>query len=653
MKLKFKKIFLPTAAVLSTSALLATIACSNEGDKPAIPRNPELKLDVTNLEADLQKSESTFLEDTDNFYTYQDGLTGLKFYVNKNKSSNKFFFSKAEIVEFVRTFMKEIDYGPEITALNGVVIDFENEIVPNTAGLYIPELKQVFATTDAAARNPNLTYQQRVAYILPTLKHEYIHHFASIYIDRDFDSKVLDATNTQATIDRTGREGYIKNYDKHFYDNFTKLLNYANTPLNKTYYDGSIKQGPCLCNYLSAAALFNISNGTSQENAEDIALFENASKDWNGQLTYDTFKSNLAPNKTTEELKGTQWDPASEERAKNRNYISKPLSKQGINYHYSMAELIAREWTKLAQTSNYDQIEHGDTFQNWFYTQGYSLTGAPGPSIQAIADDWSRTIELRSGAVKNSVGNWESDLVIRPEGKNGKLVAANSAYGGVLKITDKNVTLDDNSKALYNTYLAAAKADNEISSLTVLNPLDVHTTTSLDTSKIGFDKINKDSIRVGGFLTEEKAKKYKSLIVKGNYATPYVKTDLVFLNWDNNSKTAEDFTMRAKSSLLSMTRDLEPVSSNFSSEKLVTFYAGARIDFSKAKELYFWEDKNSDSIVQESELVKPVNKSKSLVTSNTSYMYSNYEKYAYKLVTDKDGIVKVEKQSDLTSDPDS
>ncbi|PAK21738.1 hypothetical protein CJJ23_00130 [Mycoplasmopsis agassizii] len=216
-----------------------------------------------------------------------------------------------------------------------------------------------------------------------------------------------------------------------------------------------------------------------------------------------------------------------------------------------------------------------------------------------------------------------------------KLIMANSLYGGTLETTNGDVTLENKVKDLYKLFLEKLKLDNEISYMTIKNNVIENSEKYESTKTISYDL---DYVGFGGYLSVEKAKTYKGLVIKKDDKYELAKLKLINFKDDYSEN---DFPFKAKQSL--ETQDYWNPSNAINSELLVAWFAEAYVHLANSNDvtLYFWDDANMDQLLQDDELINIVNKSDKLIATDKRYSpdISKYKNYSIETVDSKLKVV--------------
>ncbi|MFV8479313.1 MYPU_1760 family metalloprotease [Mycoplasma sp. VS428] len=316
-------------------------------------------------------SWETKTNDEGTYVEYIDPYTKIKFRdfaysVDKeNPANNRYLLGPGGLAYLANEFKRKVTFGPEVYDLEAININ-DFTIIPATAnGLYIPSTKNIYIN-GAFMCETNATLYDRVATIMQTLFHEYMHHWANNYAEIALPGDKVIPTgnvagpvaNTQdkemvtvkyyepgqskktGLLDKIFSSGNEQYWNAYFADNFRYLLNY----------DVSAKS------YIKPEILALLRDRWFREPAaQDVsdALYTNFSpKDlwdvsnglYNGQ---GSPKDPLALQRKLE-IKPSFWYSPDEKFA---------LNNGDLRYYYSLTELVPREYLKFAFESYYNIAE--------------------------------------------------------------------------------------------------------------------------------------------------------------------------------------------------------------------------------------------------------------------------------------------------------
>ncbi|WP_426461539.1 MYPU_1760 family metalloprotease [Mycoplasma hafezii] len=280
-----------------------------------------------------------YFEDRVPYIEYIDPETKIHFrdYSYKNEN-NKFYFylGKYGLVILANEFKNKIPYLNEVFDLNSINLNINSDLIIKNGkvnGYYQAETKTINLFTSKLF-NLALTPMQIISYIMPTLFHEYIHHFASSYISNP------DLLNKDNSVNYLGRY-----QNKEFAEAFIDLFQYKNKKIEST---GSKN----INNYLSLSDLFSFANN-------------------NRQIKYDN-----------EQLKKLYFN----------KMIKSSINRDKLKYIYSFDELIAREYTKYGFENYYsDLVEaQGNKLQSDFF----GIFDGKNYLYYSYLYDWSRSLKM-------------------------------------------------------------------------------------------------------------------------------------------------------------------------------------------------------------------------------------------------------------------
>ncbi|OYD26950.1 hypothetical protein EI74_0329 [Mycoplasma testudineum] len=582
-------------------------------------QNKEIKTITINPE--ISKSIEPAVVGADKTLVYIEPIFNLKFiiyphYFQEEPEVAKYIFSSDEIKKFASWFLENIDYGPEILELNSVVLNDPIVTVDQKGakGLYTSFVNQISVNVDNEIIS-NLNFDQKIESIAPTLKHEYMHHFANVYLDR----KGLPASENVEIVTNVGENNspVESAFSKSFYDQFIDVLRLSDTTENNSYKNTNNPNSQFIGKYFSESELFKMNNSYDSVELKNRYL----------QLYNSNNGLNWSNREVPKNVNGLTY----------RNSTS-PVALKTLNYEYSFSELIAREWVKIANVTKYNKGNWGNEVQNFWYTKNFENDKLLFPN--SFLSDWDKSIELNSNTITQR--NGRSDIVSPGYEYIEKDIAtmANATYGGKFTNNNGDVSILENRvKDLYNVYLNAMNINNEISTIMFKNDAFKSKTTSENKSSLSY--INRNEVKFGGFLSVEKASKYKALVYKDKDDN-YYKNEIKFINFDPNKPNDYDnFSFRAKSSFLATSRDLNPWTGSEDNKKIVSWFSSAYINL-KGKsnsQFYFWNDINNNDIVEENELVNPLMESQKRISDFVGFIQPTKE--TKELIVDSNGIVKL------------
>ncbi|UUD36779.1 Uncharacterised protein [Mycoplasmopsis californica] len=260
---------------------------------------------------------------------YWDQETQISF-ISYEKNNGKKWLEKEELALFAAEFKKVATYGPEIGLLNAIIIDDYDVIDANTAyGLYVTTAREIHINTDRFNKY-TLSTKEKINLIMPTLFHEYMHHWANTYVNNGMLKK--DDPNSQDNIVYENSDVKMPQiWDGKYVDGFVRLLNYdkefhpPRTYLNEANH---------------ATKFFNLKNIFDYSNYENKLYYG-----------YYTSKNKLfLPEVSDDQIVTFDDKPDLFIQNKPLYYLHK------LKYYYSMTELVPREWMKVAYQLPYDNI---------------------------------------------------------------------------------------------------------------------------------------------------------------------------------------------------------------------------------------------------------------------------------------------------------
>ncbi|WP_036452852.1 MYPU_1760 family metalloprotease [Mycoplasma buteonis] len=369
----------------------------------------DLKLHDKNLNELNKVGEVQLKKDKNNisYYEYIDPYINLAFrdYPKEINKQKIYFLGPKGLIALAQEFKRKVPFGPEIKFLKAINFNGGSKITDNVNGLYITNINQIFINT-VSLFGTNLDLYGKIAQILPTVFHEYMHHWANSYITKVKRFKVNNknlnnAYNQEALEDLTFTYQaklqksltYQEFWNQTFSNNFIKLLNYD--------FDYRLKINDFIINNI-----FNIKDDYSKFINQNFTL---------AQLF------NLANFKSDKTFSKDEF--AREFFIDARLQYANSLSD--ILYYYSMTELVPREYTKYGYESYYniDETRTNEIFTNqndiivssWFGSYVYNpftrLIKNVIPSTNNV--DWSRTY-LNGLSNPHRQGNFIQNALMYP-----------------------------------------------------------------------------------------------------------------------------------------------------------------------------------------------------------------------------------------------
>ncbi|WP_036452663.1 MYPU_1760 family metalloprotease [Mycoplasma buteonis] len=308
-------------------------------------------IDLSFLSRDLNSKNFSVEIEGDNipYIQYQDSRTGIKFREYPYKTLDKqhyYKFGKAGLLILANEFNKKVPYAAEVYDLHSININLNILSDLKINGYYQTETKTINLFLNEL-NEQNIEPLKLIANLMPTLFHEYIHHFAQSYISNNNFLNPMDTEKLQGNY-----------FNTSFIEKFVKLLNY-NSEAKTNFKDYS-----------------QLSDLVSQKELFDFANYR-------------------------ELLPITESDIQS---AHFSHLIKQDFNSEKLSYTYSLHELIAREYTKFAFENYYsDSVKNEDANFLWF-KNGDNIYYYP------YIYDWSRTLDLSKKSYLETPKNYLSSL---------------------------------------------------------------------------------------------------------------------------------------------------------------------------------------------------------------------------------------------------
>ncbi|TDV24455.1 hypothetical protein BCF59_0426 [Mycoplasmopsis mustelae] len=339
------------------------------------------------------------------YLEYRDPFTNILFrdysYHTNEDGSHRYMLGRHGLIDLAQEFKRKVPFGPEVFDLEAINVNNFNVIDEKANGLYIPNIKNIYINGSAFAEK-NFNSYQIIGGIMPTLFHEYMHHWSNSYPEAVENGIQVSKSIAEPTSENQKRvtkiyynpglqlsdsstnqtSGLVQSWDSYFANNFYKLLNY------------DVNQ----YGYLSEddIAIFDPSRGLNF----NIPPLED-------EINNFLFKR-LTPKKIWEIANNKPRPQELSRFEENTPLYYSPdrafsLSLGNLRYVYSLTELLPREYTKYAYES-YFQIDDenptakaapGQATITWFGTTYYRNDPNTGKvysvfSPSANAEDWSK-----------------------------------------------------------------------------------------------------------------------------------------------------------------------------------------------------------------------------------------------------------------------
>lgn len=530
-------------------------------DSPHLKDNEEYKQKMTLVWDEKNDDKHFSYADTNkNILVFKDPITNIKFKdysYGEDLSGKRFYLGKKGLKYLANQFHNKVTFGPEVNFLNGININDFRLLNFNVKGIYIPNVQEMYINTASFAER-NLSIRDKVVAIMPTVFHEYMHHWATCYAEiASKKNNNLYNTYYFKTNDYNASTASKSYWNPYFYENFLSNLNYLNFTNQPSALE--IINNKNIYQKLSQKELFLASNKISPE-ATSIRMKLHSSKKFMFGSTYH-------------------------------------LNSKDIPYYFSLTELIPREWQKNAYIPYFlldkkDKREIIDFEKNkillsWsgaYFSQKNIYQKFEGFSN---AEDWAKVYDIGLGFANGGVNLIDHNSFNKPS------LYANNIYGGKLLTKSKPLKYD-------------AKKDQFLE--TMRNTMGFGKTISQIYSKIDykwiFDQNNEgqnvwvddkkllNSIAFSGFL-DEKFKDAKAIVLKN--------TNNKNVPLKIHKQTIYNFNVRKNLTLNEY--------DDFDFKKFIPYYTdfentdGILAPIKLDEKIGIWVDKNNDNKMEDEEIV--------------------------------------------------
>ncbi|QNM93602.1 hypothetical protein H9M94_03315 [Mycoplasma sp. Pen4] len=304
------------------------------------------------------------------YYEYQDPYTKLIFrdysYITDGKGVRRYLLGPYGLAYLAQEFKRKVPFGTEVFDLKAVEVNNYKVITRASNGLYIPQIKQIYLNGYTLLET-NLNLYDKVAQLMSTLFHEYMHHWATSYAETgvNFNNNLIDDEKIGTVANKKfeastvtpiyyGGVDYDTTRDTAAFKQFWNT-NFTNNFKNLLNYDIDAK----------ARVSSEVIEILRERWAEDGTF--GVGSDVNAFTNLDKYLYQLySPRDIWGLANSDPLDPKNAQKL--RQAISKrdmyyspdqkfSLNAKKIKYYFSLTELVPREYTKYAFES-YFNIDH-------------------------------------------------------------------------------------------------------------------------------------------------------------------------------------------------------------------------------------------------------------------------------------------------------
>ncbi|ADE19464.1 MYPU_1760 family metalloprotease [Mycoplasma crocodyli] len=629
------------------------------------PKNPTMTddeyknyIDNMNIYFKEETQKITEHEDTEAGYKnvfyrqYVDPITHVAirdyaYHFNEDTNEKRYFLGDNGLIALAIEFRKKVTFGPEVEMLKAININDFRIITSESKGLYIPLNRSIYINTIWGIEK-GIDIFSKTQLILPTLFHEYMHHWATCYAevgdnrvseDRSFNifkQQVKDPLvfkenivhinedNILNKVPFTTKIAYYGNsnslnlgyWNSSFVNNFYKTLNY----------DIPVKYNdiPTANNYVKNS--FKPDFAFRKFSINDLWNYSNADRSLMTIGEYDKLTRRFV---NEGDIKFTSYSSFGSSQ--------KGYTPEQVKYYYSMTELVPREWSKFTFDSEFDNTKVVK-FKGSNYNKNKWALSWSGLYIKtndqilfypsSVADDWAKVYLMDISTVNSdSVGPYNAssrDLVY----PNTTDSLTYSAWETIQNNSDTNKIRKENRDiAFYENFLNAMGYGKTISQIMYKNGTKWinYKNGEIETSQDSFSKI-----KLMGYLPNNS--QYKGFV----FANKNGKNELVKFSIN----PFNDFFKGSKSKYEA------EVTNNMAYKSYIT---QTYIDFNTLDletPIKYWIDKNGDGNLDENEIENgeitlPTSR---YVSTLASYNYNNRDNKNFKwysLSKDKENNVKI------------
>ena len=450
--------------------------------------------------------------------------------------SDGYYFLGDEGLKILNQRIKDdLQFGPEIETLKLIRINNLGLLSTNVNGQYNPFTQEI----DISISNFNNSWFQNItAKEKVDLIYPTIFHEYGHHFSNTYITSIYtsDPRNSKKLYSQSGNKSIHKNIPTYFLNEFEKSLHYSNSSESLLLSNNK----DSISSFKTAKELFDKANGIDVKNYSDDNNFLGID-----QMNLDT----KIP-------------------FKNKEYHFQ-INSQNYFYYFSIDELLTR---KLQQISYIDNINGKSIANNTTTFTGTEFKTKFSPSTMAFDISKNKQIER--------VDNNNNYIV------DNELILMDYPYGG--DFIDQNNTVHNiksTVRDLWSAYVEMGGYNYGISQIYLENTSEQVNPTERNSLK----PENFKNIKFTGFLDNSKRNTYKGLLLS---------QDGKYVNYDFITNNYEYKLLNAKSSVLSLTRDIVQPINKFG--YMTDYIDISNIDLSKP--IKVWNDANNNDVVESQEM---------------------------------------------------
>ncbi|MFV8401340.1 MYPU_1760 family metalloprotease [Mycoplasma sp. 2634B] len=634
----------------------------------------ELVNKVGNISWDVKTNdEGTYIE-------YVDPYTQIKFRdfaykVDKeNPANNRYLLGPGGLAYLANEFKRKVTFGPEVYDLEAININ-DFTIIPTTAnGLYIPSTKNIYINA-AFMCETNATLYDRVATIMQTLFHEYMHHWANNYAEIALPKldKTIPTGNVNGPMANKNQKQMVTvKYYEPGESNKNGLLDKIFSSANEQYWNGYF------ADYFRYFLNYDVA-AKSYIKPEILALLRERWVGSNATDVSDSLYANFSPKDLWDVSNGIyngQKSPRDPLALQNRldskdGFWYSPdekfaLSSKDLRYYYSLTELVPREYLKFAFESYYNINEMNPALkaeaEKQEFSSGYfgnmkfhysnkASTYEIRPS--SIAEDYGKVFMnnfdslSRSGWYINDdsgiidplhpikywdpkQNKWVSTII---QGSSSIMIPASpfalSSYKTLNDIPNNqaNKIHQDNSTNFYAMFLETMGYGNEIAQIYYDN--SDWKWVGKNHAQVQKNETNITKVKFSGYL---KDKSHTGIAIVDNNGQVVAHSEIIYLdtfNFFGHKDFDKGARIENEIQANDQLRQVQIGNRIHANRNYISYITKDFIVAGNNGTIYFWDDLNNDGLLQDNEVVRdhaPSVPSNRWVTTyraeNASYYYA-------------------------------
>lgn len=502
-------------------------------------------------------------------------------YIKDSNGINRYMLGKNALVKLAQEFKRKVPFGPEVFDLEAININDFYVIPSEASGLYSPANRNIYVNGQRLLER-GVSLYGILSQIMPTIFHEYMHHWSNSYAEIGTKSGLVSEKDSQKSLktlyaglaeEKEFSSEQLWNYD--FATKFKQLLHFNTQRKTLTSSDDELFNKKILSNWLSLNSVWKLAN--TDEKVTGSLLRSNK---------WDTRYLNNEDN-----LKDWYFS-----YIKDANWV---VNGQRLQYLYSLTELIPREYTKYAY-ENYLQLgsplytlQDGDFLLNWYGSIQRDQRYNTKMHLFSQSDDWAKVYQLNLQEIIQNQNLFQKNNLVMP----------NNIFGGQIHFNDQNgqqtQLLKNNARSFYQLFLnnmGYGKAIAQIYPKVTWKWNDQISDDNKLHNEIKTEDADLNKIKFSGYLP---SKKYTGfvLIDKENH-----KTTTKFKYMDTFNFFGKQTYDTGAFLLDEDQREIQAQTRIYPQTNLTPYISEDFVEISQDSKIYFWKDLNQNGIAEDNEI---------------------------------------------------